>query len=76
MRSTAMPNFPKPWVFERTGPSDWIVRDATGRKLFYVIGDEGDGDQVGPSVLVWGNEKEEIALLREIEKLLTKARIP
>ena len=61
--------FPKPWQLAASGPHECIVTDAEGRKLFYIIGDEGDGDEAEPSVLFHSEETDE--LLTEIEKCLT-----
>jgi hypothetical protein len=43
--------FPKPWLVERCGEEELIVTDAIGTKLFYIMGDEGDGADAKPSVL-------------------------
>jgi hypothetical protein len=67
--------FPKPWRVEQTGPMDWIVRDAANRKLFYIVGDEGDGDKgtddyIEPTILVWSEDEDHERLLDEIEQML------
>jgi len=40
--------FPKPWTIVQTGPYDFLVADANGCKLFYIVGDEGDGTEETP----------------------------
>jgi hypothetical protein len=65
--------FPKPWTLEQTGPTDCVVCDASGRKLFYIVGDEGDGDEEQPSILFWGDDAESSALLNQIKTLIEKA---
>lgn len=70
---------PKPWTVAPSGPGECIVVDARGRKLFYIMGDQGDEgagvddeDKIEPSILFWGEEAESDALLAEVEQLLTK----
>lgn len=51
-----MTKFPKPWTLWPTGPAEFLVVDANERKLFYIVGDEGDGskddeDYIAPSAL-------------------------
>jgi len=62
--------FPKPWQIEQTGPHDCCVNDANGRKLFYVVGDEGDGEDAKPSILFWGKDADSDALLDEIVRMV------
>jgi hypothetical protein len=67
--------FPKPWTVEQTESDGCVVLDANGRKLFYILGDEGDGDEGGdyyvePSVLFWGDKEDSASLLAEIRHRL------
>jgi|KBSMisStaDraftv2_1062788.scaffolds.fasta_scaffold00032_102 hypothetical protein len=62
--------FPKPWRLKQTSGTDCVVLDANGRKLFYIMGDEGDGDKAEPSVLFWGDAADSEMLLNEIEEAL------
>jgi hypothetical protein len=63
--------FPRPWQVHPTGPNEVVVLDADDRKLFYVMGDEGDGDEAKPSALFHGTAEEHIALMEEIHRCLT-----
>jgi hypothetical protein len=47
--------FPKPWTLQQTGHDEFVVLDAEGRKLFYIVGDEGD-DDISPSALFHGED--------------------
>jgi hypothetical protein len=63
--------FPKPWRMERADPDTFIVVDANGTKLFYIAGDEGDGDNAAASVLFHTNDEEDHAyLVEEVATLL------
>lgn len=62
--------FPTPWQIQQTGPTDCVVLDASGRKLFYIVGDEGDGEDAEPSVLFWGDEADTDVLLDRIQQML------
>jgi len=62
--------FPKPWTIEQTGPNDCCVHDANGRKLFYIVGDEGDDEENEPSVLFWGNDADNEALYIELKQMV------
>lgn len=62
--------FPRPWRMEQTGHTDCVITDANGLKLFYVVGDEGDGEDAKPSVLFWGNDTDTLILLNEIKEML------
>jgi hypothetical protein len=62
--------FPKPWTVGYVGHDELLVCDATGRKLFYIQGDEGDGDEAKPSALFHGTDKEHEILMTEIERMI------
>jgi len=63
--------FPMPWQIQQTGPHDCVVLDASGRKLFYIVGDEGDGEDAEPSVLFWSDDDADSEfLLNEIADML------
>jgi len=62
--------FPKPWQIEQCDPTAFIVMDATGRKLFYIHGDEGDGEDYPPSALCYSDDDEDTKfLLNEITEM-------
>jgi hypothetical protein len=62
--------FPKPWKMEQTGPTDCCVYDANDRKLFYIVGDEGDGEEIESSVLFWSDDDDNEDLYIEIKKMV------
>jgi hypothetical protein len=62
--------FPKPWKVDQAGREEYLVTDADGSKLFYIVGDEGDEPHIEPSVLFY-NDKEHTALMEEIVRRLT-----
>ena len=63
--------FKGPWQVEPTGPGEYVVTDADGRKLFYIVGDEGGAeDQIEPSALFYGKDPEHDLLLNEIKRRL------
>jgi len=62
--------FAKPWQMAWAGHHEFVVTDAKGRKLFYIVGDEGDGDETEPSVLFFSNDADTDELLGEIRRLL------
>jgi hypothetical protein len=62
--------FQGPWQVEDTGPNEYIVTDMEGRKLFYIIGDEGD-DGIEPSILFHSEDPVQHALLvHELQRRL------
>ena len=61
--------FAKPWQMAWTGQHEFVVTDAAGRKLFYIVGDEGD-DKEEPSALFFGSDADTDELLGEIRRLL------
>lgn len=62
-----------PWTIEQTGPSECVVCDADGRKLFYIVGDQGDVD-IEPSVLYFAeDEAESEALMEQLWTLIERA---
>lgn len=63
--------FKGPWQIEPTGPEEFIVTDMDGRKLFYIIGDEGDeADDIQPSILFNVNDDKHELLVNEIKRRL------
>jgi hypothetical protein len=71
-------NFPKPWVMHQTGRHEFVVVDAANRKLFYIVGDEGEHDEndendIPPSALFYSEDSdfllnEIIATLRRLDE--------
>ncbi len=58
---------------QQTGDQEFVVLDAEGRKLFYIMGDEGDPaendeDNIPPSALFYGDDSD--ALIDEITDML------
>lgn len=57
-----MTKFPKPWTMRETGHAEFLVVDANDCKLFYIVGDEGDGSKEGdedyilPSALFYSED--------------------
>jgi len=62
--------FKGPWQVEPTGPGEYVVTDMEGRKLFYIIGDEGEEDEgpAAPSVLFYSKDDEHDLLIIEIKQ--------
>ena len=70
MKGAAEMKCPKPWQLQQTSATDCVVLDANGRKLFYIVGDEGDGEEAEPSVLFYGDDADTEFLLDEITEML------
>jgi hypothetical protein len=69
--------FPKPWRLQQTGRHEFVVVDAKDRKLFYIVGDEGDPsendeDYIPPSVLFYGADEDSDLLVEEIADMLER----
>jgi hypothetical protein len=63
--------FPKPWLMEQTDHDGFCVSDANGRKLFYIMGDEGDDQEAEPSALFYSDDDADTdTLVGEISKIL------
>lgn len=62
--------FPKPWQLLQTSATDCVVLDANGQKLFYIVGDDGDGSEIESSVLFYGDDADTEMLLNEITEVL------
>ena len=63
--------FRGPWQTEPTGPGEYVVTDMDGRKLFYIVGDEGDEDnEIEPSILFHSDDSTHELLVNEIRRRL------